>query len=218
MPAFKENYVRFVGVTEMHKVAPADIEDQANDLSDYTDSNVAPSAFGPTCPTGECCTGAGGAPRDVAGPKKQCRLNFQISEGVGLGDQVIRAIQALAVGTVFDVTARSSNDPGNPDGVDAPSAFISALRAMKEGDGGACKAGMTVKDTDADGVEDTFVAVTVGTPVCFEVVPKMNISVAPGEKAKFFDAFIDVLGMPGSLQLDRRKVLFLVPPTAPIAQ
>ena len=52
----------------------------------------------------------------------------------------------------------------------------------------------------------------VGTPVCFEVVPQMNTTVKPKSNAQFFNAFIDVLGMPGSVKLDRRTVLFLVPP------
>ena len=67
-------------------------------------------------------------------------------------------------------------------------------------------------DTNADGVKDTFTAVVVGTPVCFEILPAMNTTVHPKSSAQFFNAFIDVLGMPGSVKLDRRTVLFLVPP------
>jgi hypothetical protein len=217
MPAVKKANVRFIGVTEMH-ADYADMEDQANYLSDYTSSNVPPTAFGSSCAAGKCCTGEAGAARDVAGPKKQCRLNFQIRDGNGLGDQVVRAIQALSVGSIFDVTAQPSNDPKNPGGVDAVASFVQALRAMKEGDGGDCKTGFTTVDKNGDGIDDTFLAVEVGTPVCFEVIPKVNSTVPPAEKAVFFKAFINVIGLPGSVLLDQREVLFLVPPTDPIAR
>ncbi|MGZ3421075.1 MAG: hypothetical protein ACXVEE_24585 [Polyangiales bacterium] len=220
MPAVKKANVRFIGVTEMHYDSSyKDLEDQANYLSDYTDSNVAPSAFGSSCTAGKCCTGEAGAERDVAGPKKQCRLNFQIRDGNGLGDQVVRAIQALSVGSIFDVTAVPANDPTNPGGVDAVKSFVKGLRAMKEGDGGDCKKdAFATKDTDGDMVDDTFIAVEVGQPVCFEVLPRINSTVPPADKAQFFKAFINVVGMPGSVLLDKREVLFLVPPTDPVAR
>jgi hypothetical protein len=96
--------------------------------------------------------------------------------------------------------------------------FIAGLRAMSEGDSASGCPAHAAKDTNADTVEDTFIAVAVGTPVCFEVLPKTNNIVPPREKAQFFNAFIDVLGMPGAVKLDRRNVLFLVPPTDPVAR
>ena len=74
------------------------------------------------------------------------------------------------------------------------------------------------KDSGGKGYKDMFTAVVVGTPVCFEVIPAMNTSVKPKAQAQFFNAFIDVLGMPGSVKLDQRKVLFLVPPADIIAK
>jgi hypothetical protein len=90
--------------------------------------------------------------------------------------------------------------------------FIRALRAMDEGDPKNTCPPHAAKDTNGDGVNDTFTAVVVGTPVCFEVLPKMNTTVKPKSSAQFYNAFIDVLGMPGSVKLDKRTVLFLVPP------
>ena len=52
-----------------------------------------------------------------------------------------------------------------------------------------------------------------GTPVCFEVIPAMNTTVPATLEPQFFNAFIDVMGLPGNLKLDTRSVLFLVPPT-----
>jgi hypothetical protein len=44
-------------------------------------------------------------------------------------------------------------------------------------------------------------------------VPKKNDFVEPAKDLpQFFKAFIDVVGMPGAVKLDRREVLFLVPP------
>jgi hypothetical protein len=208
--AYSDNNAKFVDVT-------AGPEDQANDLSDATKSNIAPAAFGSKCGAGQCCTGMSGAGRAPTGPKGTCRLNFLHSGGTGVSDQIVKAIQAISVGSVFDVTAKASNDPANPDGVDATQ-FIKALRAMAEGDvANGCPAA-TTKDTDGDTIDDTFVGVKVGTPVCFEVLPKMNTTVKPKDAAQFFNAFIDVLGMPGSVKLDQRTVLFLVPPTEIIAK
>ncbi len=192
-------------------------EAQADELSDATKSNIPPSAFGSSRAKGQCCTGLSGAARAPTGPSGSCRLNFLHSGGTGVSGSMVKAIQAISVGSVFDVTARASNDPTNPDGVDATQ-FIKALRAMDEGDAASGCPAASVKDTDSDGINDTFVSVKVGTPVCFEVLPKMNTTVKPKDNAQFFNAFIDVLGMPGSVKLDRRTVLFLVPPTDIVAK
>jgi len=213
--AFNDNNAKFVDITNGAWGTPP--EAQADELSDATKSNIAPSAFASKCGSGQCCTGVSGAARPPTGPGGKCRLNFLHSSGTGVSDSIVKAIQAISVGSVFDVTARASNDPANADGVDATQ-FIKALRAMAEGDAATGCPAASTKDTDADGIDDTFVSVKVGTPVCFEVLPKMNTTVKPKNTAQFFNAFIDVLGMPGSVKLDLRSVLFLVPPTEIIAK
>jgi hypothetical protein len=206
---FTKNNARFVDITSYD-------EAQANDLSDATKSNIPASAFGSTCGAGQCPTGASGVCRAATGPGGTCRLNFLHSGGTGVSASIVKAIQAISVGSTFDVTAVPSNDilnaageDGNP--VDATQ-FIKALRAMDEGNPANGCPPASAKDTTADGIKDTFIAVKVGTPVCFEVLPKMNTTVKPKPQAQFFNAFIDVLGMPGSVKLDKRTVLFLVPP------
>jgi hypothetical protein len=186
-------------------------ESQANDLSDATKSYVAPAAFGGTCGAGQCCTGVGGAARAPTGPGGTCRLNFQHSNGSGVSGGVVKAIQAIAVGSTFDVKAAASNDPKNAKGVDATK-FIKALRAMDEGNpANGCPAA-PAKDSDGDGIKDTFLAVKAGTPVCFEVIPAKNGIVPPELDPQFFNAFVDVIAVQGNLALDKRSVLFLVPP------
>ena len=208
--AFKATHAKFVGVTDIH-FSDATLFDQPNDLSDRTSTNVPVGAFGGACGAGQCCTLQGGAGEAPSGPGGTCRLNFQVNDGVGMTTSLVKAIQAISVGSQFDVTAVPSNDPTNADSVDATK-FIKALRAMDEGDPKNGCPTHAAKDTNGDGVKDTFTAVVVGTPVCFEILPKMNDTVHPKTGAQFFNAFIDVLGMPGSIKLDRRTVLFLVPP------
>ena len=221
--AFKGLNARFVGVTDMHyasfETTPFPLLTQPEQLADSTGSNVPPAAFAGACGAGQCCTGLSGAGQAPAGPGGSCRLSFQIQDGTGLGDSVVKAIQAISVGSTFDVTAVAANDPANADAVDATK-FIKALRAMDEGSAKSpddCPP-HAAKDTNGDGIKDTFVTVVVGTPVCFEILPQENTTVHPKTVAQFFNAFIDVLGMPGSVKLDRRNVLFLVPPKEPTAK
>ncbi|GAC1543017.1 MAG: hypothetical protein NVS3B10_07310 [Polyangiales bacterium] len=221
--AFKGLNARFVGVTDMHyassETSPFPLLTQPEQLADSTGSNVPPAAFAGACGAGQCCTGLSGAAQAPAGPGGSCRLSFQIQDGTGLGDSVVKAIQAISVGSTFDVTAVAANDPANADAVDATK-FIKALRAMDEGSAKGpddCPP-HAAKDTNGDGIKDTFVTVVVGTPVCFEILPQENTTVHPKTVAQFFNAFIDVLGMPGSVKLDRRNVLFLVPPKEPTAK
>lgn len=207
--AFKATNAKFVDVT-------SSTETQADVLSDATGSNLPPSAFGTKCSAGQCPTNTSGGCRAATGPGGTCRLNFKHSGGTGVSDSIVTAIQAISVGSQFDVTAVYSNDPTNAPGEDGSPVdatdFIDKLRAMDEGDPANGCPSHPAKDTTGDGVNDTFTSVKVGTPVCFEVIPKMNTTVKPKSTAQFFNAFIDVLGQPGAVKLDRRTVLFLVPP------
>jgi hypothetical protein len=204
--AFAARNAKFVDVTSGTEV-------QADELSDATNSHVPASAFGTVagCAAGQCCTGLNGVGRAATGPGGSCRLNFIHSAGNGVSTAIVKAIQAISVGSSYDVTAKPVNDPKNAGGVDATK-FIKALRAKDEGDAAAGCPAHAAADTDGDGIKDTFINLTVGTPVCFEIIPAQNDIVQPGTAAQFFKAFIDVLGMPGSINLDRRDVTFMVPP------
>lgn len=210
--AFNAKNARFVHVMNDN----AGGEAQANTLSDATASNVPPAAFGTVagCAAGQCCTGVNGAGRAPSGPGGTCRLNFLSSGGNGVSGGIVKAIEAIAVGTTFDVKAVAANDPTNKGGVDATK-FIKALRAMDEGNpANGCPAA-AAKDSDGDGIKDTFTAVKAGTPVCFEVIPNKNTIVPPDVDPQFFNAFVNVIGVQGNLPLDKRSVLFLVPPKDP---
>jgi hypothetical protein len=209
--------IRFVGVTDTHQGVA---ENEVNTLSDATKSNLPPAAFGTSgqCPTGSNTAGAVvSRPPVMVGGASVCRLNFTIYNGSPLTNTVVTAISAIAIGSTFDITAIPSNDATNAGGVDATK-FIKSLRAMDEGDtseGCAALGASKVKDTNADGVADTFIQITASKSnrVCFEVNPEKNTIVPPTNVAQIFRAFIDVVGMPGAVNLgDRRQVLFLVPP------
>lgn len=203
--AFTANSAFFVDIT-------SGAEWQADELSDATGSNVPVSAFAGACGPDKCCTGGGGAPRPPAGPGGSCRLNFLVDpSGMGVSAGVVTAIGAISGGASYDTKAVPSNDPANPNGVDATK-FIRALRAIDEGNAAAGCPPREAKDSDGDGIKDTFVKVVVGTKVCFEVIPATNTTVAPTDEPQFYNAFVDVQGVQGNIQLDRRSVLFLVPP------
>lgn len=209
--AFASTKAKFVNIAESGFFGGP--EAQANELSDATGSNVPAAAFGTVagCAAGQCCTGQNGAGRAATGPGGTCRLNFQSQSGNGVSSGIVKAIEAIAVGSTFDVKATASNDPKNAKGVDATK-FIKALRAMDEGNpANGCPAA-PAKDSDGDGIKDTFLAVKAGTPVCFEVIPAKNTTVPSEFDPQFFNAFVDVIAVQGNLKLDQRSVLFLVPP------
>jgi len=49
-------------------------------------------------------------------------------------------------------------------------------------------------------------------------VKLMSACVEPKGEAQFYNAFLDVVGVPGDIKLDQRKVLFLVPPKAAVTK
>ena len=215
--AFKATHARGVGISISNDTGGP--IPQMTEVAVASGAIVSPSAFKPGCGSGQCCTGEGGVGRPPDAPDgKSCLMIFHASyTGTGTSDSIVSAIAALSAGSNFDVTAKPSNDSSNPDGVDATK-FIKALRAMSEGDPKSGCPANAAKDTDGDGIKDTFTAIPVGTPVCFEVIPAKNTFVKPTKVAQFFNAFIDVLGMPGAVKLDQRTVLFLVPPQEIIAK
>jgi hypothetical protein len=202
---------------------------QAVSMAVQTGSYLDPSAFthtagGPCADATKCCTGVGGAAVDpykastAGGPGDgKCPLVFQAkTDGTGVADGVVSAITAIAVGASFDVTAVASNDPTNaPDATGKPvdaTKFIQSIEALGAGTSDGTCAKLKTSDTNGDGVQDTFLSVNVHTPVCFIVHAATNTTVPATKDPQFFHAFIDVLGMPGSVKLDRRSVIFLVPP------
>jgi hypothetical protein len=135
-------------------------------------------------------------------------------DGSGLGDQVIDGVAEVASSVPMDITAVAVDDPS--DAVNALTAFVQSVVPNTTA-GAPCTPGLTTLDYSGDGVADTFVDVTPGTIVCFDVIPKQNDTVAPTADPQTFMATIQVWGDHVTV-LDERDVYFLVPPEIPGSQ
>jgi hypothetical protein len=164
----------------------------------------------PGCAAGLCCTGTNGA--GVAPLGASCPLVFDVdSSGNGMGATVVQAIKVLTSFVKIDIGANPVDDP--LDAVNAVTAFVDHLEANAAG-GGICAVGLSVADTNADTFPDTFLQVLPGTQVCFDVIPKVNMTVMSTTSPQMFKATIQVIG-DGVTVLDTRDVFFLVPPEIP---
>jgi hypothetical protein len=146
-------------------------------------------------------------------------LAYQInSDGTGLGDQVIEAIQTLATQVPMKVGTQAVDiDDGPADHVDA-TVFIDRIVPNEAGGVSdptdptvVCVGGLATADEDGDGIKDVFSSVLPGTAVCFDIFPKMNTTVPATEEPQLYSAEIRVIGNSVTV-LDTRVVYFLVPP------
>jgi hypothetical protein len=137
--------------------------------------------------------------------------------GSGLSSVIIDLVRRAAA-VPLDVSARARDlaDPGET--IDAVAAFIDHLEPNTTGAPGlTCTGGFATSDyagIDGDSFPDTFLNVTPGAPVCFDILPRMNTTVPATLVPQVFRAQIDVLG-DGFTPLDDRVVYFLVPPRIP---
>ena len=129
---------------------------------------------------------------------------------------VVDAISTLASSTPLDITARA-RDADDGESVDA-TIFIERIEPNTAGGvmdprdpSIVCVAGLPTSDTDGDGRDETFPDVTPGTPVCFDIIPRMNTTVMPTAAPQLYRALVDVVG-DGVTVLDTRDVYFVVPP------
>lgn len=130
--------------------------------------------------------------------------------GGTIGDTVLAQIQTLAAQTRLDISIRFTDDA--TDSVDSFASFVDHIEANTAGDAARGCAARPATDTNGDGVLDTFMDVTAGQRVCFDIVVKDNVTVEPTLEPQLFRGTINVLG-DGFTPLDERDVFFLVPPT-----
>jgi hypothetical protein len=138
---------------------------------------------------------------------------------------VVSGIVALANGLTFDIHVVASDvDPGAVDN------FLWKLVPNLSGTGAAA---MCLTSTASplqdnftgpkalpgpDGLVDTFPGVSGGKKVCFDVVPKTNMTVMNMANPQFFRAQLQVKGVSGMNTVNLgtpRDVFFLVPPVIP---
>ena len=137
--------------------------------------------------------------------------------GSGLSTAVTGAVRAAAA-VPLDVSASAADlvDPGET--IDAIAEFLDHLETRTTAAPGlSCTTGLATYDRagiDADSHHETFRDVTPGNPVCFDIIPKMNVTVPATLDPQLYRAEITVLG-DGFTPLDSRVIFFLVPPRIP---
>jgi len=139
--------------------------------------------------------------------------------GAGLGSDIVNAIATLAKQVPMAISAKARDDTS--DAVDA-TVFIDHIEPNTTGGKPdpqdptkICVDGLSTSDSDGDGVADQFPAVAPGTPVCFDIIVRKNVTVPATSKPEVYKAFVDVMGDQSTV-LDTREVFFLVPPSTPI--
>ena len=210
--AFLASKTRFVDITIEGQ------ETQANALSDSTGSSVTPGSFLGACGAGKCCTGLSGAARDPTGPGGTCRLNFLHLNGAGVTGGIIQALKSIAIDAKFEVSLQVTNEPTNPNGHDV-SGLVFKPRAMEEGDPTRGCAPRAAVDKDGDGVKEAFASASIDAPVCFDFQLKTQTGLTrePGY-AQAFIANVNLIGQPGNVVLDTRRIIYAIPPQALVAK
>ncbi len=145
--------------------------------------------------------------------------------GTGLGAQVVNAVTILSNSIRIRVDAVAADDTS--DSVNAVSAFIDRIHTntsgmsiwdplIPAGTGSwrVCTSGLTTGSPSTPPTQDYFSSVPSGTPVCFDIFPRMNTTVAPTATPQIFRAYVNVIGDTFT-PLDSRDVYFLVPPVIP---
>jgi hypothetical protein len=163
------------------------------------------------CAAGQCCTGQNGA--SVApNADGECPLVFQInSSGVGLGNSIVDAIDALTRYVQYELTVDPIDDP--TDEVDAL-CFIDSIEIDSfVGPPGDCGVSPDAVDTDGDGHDDTLVNATPRTRVTF-VISAVNRDIndvdGDGNRAEAcagtgtYGLLVDVVAEGGTVVATRR--------------
>ena len=121
---------------------------------------------------------------------------------------ISQGIRDLASTLPLDMAVKAEDDP--QDAVDAVASFVDYIEVLASGSA-ECVDWKQRADSDGDGREDTFKGVPPGTPVCWTLHAKKNVTVKPTDKPQIFKASLKLLGNQVTL-LDTRMVYFVVPP------
>lgn len=176
-----------------------------------TNAVVSPAAWGTVgqdrpagCAADQCCTGIDAT--GVAANGGQCPLVFSINaDGTGLGTALVEGVKALTSFGSFDVSATVEDDPS--DSVDVAAVFVE--RIVPNVSAGGC-ASFTIADKNSDSYNDTFLNVTPGSTLCFDIVTKTNTTISPAADAQTFKGTLVFWGDSVS-ELARKDVYFVVP-------
>lgn len=180
-----------------------------------TKARVTPAVWGKNRPANcgetQCCTGKNGqglAPEDDG----LCSLVYRVDEdGNGLGDAVVSGIKSLAFYAPFDVQVDSKGEKESISGEKLPGgktslAFIKAVEADSHGE--LPLPGLPKPEAAGD----HFKQVTPGTEVRFKI-RAFNDFLKQTPEPQMFRASLKVTAdQCEGLELDKRNVIFIVPP------
>lgn len=125
------------------------------------------------------------------------------------------AVQAVGSYLPQDVYSVITNDPANTDAdgnpVNAPQEFIDYIEVHMPSGDAQCPDGYNSSDSSGNGYHDIFLGILPGSPVCWKIHVKENVSIEAELEPQMFMATVMVYGEGGAL-LDTRDVYFLVPP------
>jgi hypothetical protein len=134
-------------------------------------------------------------------------LVFQGADAAA-ADVIAGGVRALAAELPIDMRARYEDDAA--DAVDTKAAFLDYLDTFDPGTP-ECAVWPSKKDNEPDGHDDEYLAVKPGTPMCWKIHVKKNTTVKPTDAVQVFQASVRLTGN-GNIDLDTRKVFFVVPP------
>ena len=203
---------RVIGVKTFLSTGEPDLDA----IATATGAQVPPTVWGTgaerpsNCPVGRCCVNAddpdsGNVPATQPLPVNgTCTLVFQSDKyDTNLAQMLAQGVTGMARGVRFDASAMMVDDPS--DAVDT-AVFVDHVEAIADG---SC-AGGSVRDTNGDGIADTFDAVLPGTDVCFRITAKVNHAVQPGSMPTKYRALLQLTG-DGLADLAPVEVWFVVP-------
>ncbi len=180
-------------------------------LAQDTGALVPACAFDGACGLNQCCTGVNGSAQTPV--EGVCPLVFTVSEtGELLSDVGVDAISFLVHGISIEVTTRVIPDPVALAGGLDTSCFIRSVTPTSAVSPGTCAGEPEAVDLyDPVGDLDSFVGVTPGTEVFFDVVASNDGCVEQTLEPQAFDATIEVVG-DGVTVLDSLRVTIIIPP------
>ena len=139
--------------------------------------------------------------------------------GSGLTSAIVNVVRQAAQ-VPLDVSAQAVDLVDSGESVDAVAAFVDHLEPrVTPATGLTCTSFPAARLVDRAGIDgdsfnDTVNDVPPGDPVCFDIIPRMNVTVAPTLVPQVFRAQVNVIG-DGFTPLDDRIIYFLVPPRVP---
>ncbi|MBN2529252.1 MAG: hypothetical protein JXR76_22885 [Deltaproteobacteria bacterium] len=135
------------------------------------------------------------------------RLVFNISDsGAGLSTTIVDTFATLVGAVPIDVSARITDDPS--DAVDA-TVFIDKI-IPATAPTGACEVGLPTKDTDGDGIDDTYDSIAPGHVLCFDIIAKVNETVPATDVTQYYPLKVELLAN-GVVPVQEQTIYFVIP-------